>query len=240
MSKPYAELAATLQSRLGLGAPPVALAFVAEAPADVPRLQMVMPATCAFWRRAESEVFFASAADHAHCPLGAHVMGFTLPEAKLQELMAEVGEMCSLAYVREEEVERVPRITQPSAGIVYGPLSAFPLEPQAVIIWTTPLQAMVLSESCDLVNWAKPDDDSILGRPGCAAIPRALQAGTPAQSFGCVGMRMFTEIPGEQFLMVIPRQALDQLDERLFATVEVHRQMRDYYRGRTARLSPTR
>lgn len=77
----------------------------------------------------------------------------------------------------------------------------------------------------------------MLGRPGCAAIPRSLSQGKPAQSFGCVGMRMFTETPGDQFLMVLPGNLLDGLDDDLFVTLEVHRQMRDYYLDRAKQVT---
>jgi hypothetical protein len=46
----------------------------------------------------------------------------------------------------------------------------------------------MFNEAAGDVNWAT-ELTQISGRPGCAAIPRALERGKPGMSFGCVGMR---------------------------------------------------
>ena len=229
-------LSDTLESRLALRLPPVALAFVDTPPPGVPRTETVVPSGCTFWRRAEAEVFFASAEAHLNCALGAMVMGFPLPPAQMQTLEAEVKMMCELAYVRPEEVERVPKVPKASAGVVYGPLRRFPLEPDAVLLWGTPEQAMALSESCGLINWAATPA-GVLGRPGCASIPTALGTGRAVQSFGCTGMRINTQIAPELFLMVLPRPLLPTLARELERTHHVHEQLEAHYRSKAARLS---
>ena len=120
------ELSNLLESQLGITDPPVALAFVDEQPSGVPRTDSVVPSACAFWRQAEQGTFFAAAEDHFNCPLGAMVMGFSLPEQQMAQLQEEVGMMCGISYVREEEVPNVPKVSRASAGIVYGPLAGFP------------------------------------------------------------------------------------------------------------------
>ncbi len=229
---PYDELAGLLERRLQLQFQPIAMTFVQEQPPEIPRTGMVLPSSCSFWRQAETEVFFAAAENHYRCPLGAMVMGFPLPEQQMKELMEEVGQMCAASYVREEEVEHVPKNENPSAGIVYGPLGRFPLEPDAVLLWLTPQQAMVMNEACGLTNWAE-QADGVFGRPGCSAIPLALSKGKPSQSWGCVGMRLNTDIPGEVFLMAIPGTRLQSLEVDLIFTTEVHQRMKDYYLART-------
>jgi uncharacterized protein (DUF169 family) len=227
----YAELSGVLERRLQLQFQPSAMTFVQEQPAAIPRTEQVLPSSCSFWRQAETEVFYAAAEDHYRCPLGAMVMGFPLPEQQMQELMAEVGQMCEASYVREAEVEHVPKNENPSVGIVYGPLGSFPLEPDAVLLWLTPQQAMVMNECCGLTNWAEPAD-GVFGRPGCSAVPLALAKGKPSQSWGCVGMRLNTDVPGEVFLMVVPGNRLPSLEVDLIFATEVHQRMKDYYLGR--------
>ena len=230
----YAELSGLLERRLQLRFPPIALAFVQEQPPEVPRTEMILPSSCAFWRKAETEVFFAAAEDHFRCPVGAMVMGFSLPEQQMQELTEEVGQMCAASYVREAEVEHIPKRENPSAGIVYGPLERFPLDPDAVLLWLTPQQAMVMNDCCGLTNWAEPAD-GVFGRPACAAVPLALAKGKPSQSWGCVGMRLNTDIPGEVFLMAVPGSRLQSLEVDLIFTTEVHQRMKDYYLGRASK-----
>jgi uncharacterized protein (DUF169 family) len=230
----YDELSGFLERRLQLQFQPIAMAFVQEQPQEIPRTEMVLPSSCAFWRQAEAEVFYAAAEDHYRCPIGAMVMGFPLPEQQMQELMSEVGEMCTASYVRETEVKHIPKNENPSTGIVYGPLGIFPLEPDAVLLWLTPQQAMVMNECSGLINWAE-SADGVFGRPGCAAIPLALAKGKPSQSWGCVGMRLNTDIPGEVFLMVVPGTRLQSLEVDLIFTTEVHQRMKDYYLGRASK-----
>ena len=232
----YAELSGVLERRLQLQFQPVAMVLVQEQPSDVPRTDMVLPSVCAFWRQAETEVFYASAEDHYRCPVGAMVMGFPLPEPQMQELMEEVGQMCAASYVQQAEVEHIPKNENPSAGIVYGPLGSFPLEPDAVLLWLTPRQAMVMNECCGLTNWAEPAD-GVFGRPACAGIPLALAGGKPSQSWGCVGMRLNTDIPDEVLLMVVPGNRLPTLEVDLIFATEVHQRMKDYYLGRTSKTA---
>ena len=90
-----AELASALRDRLQLSYPPVAVAFANQQPSGVPRTEKLAPSACGFWRQAEKEVFYATMEDHFNCPEGAYVMGFPLPEKQMQELMSEIGFMCT-------------------------------------------------------------------------------------------------------------------------------------------------
>src|SRR3954470_2070215 len=76
----HSETADRIAALLELELPPVALAFVDEAPDGVESTDAVVPSACAFWRRAEEGVFYAPAEAHFNCPVGAMVMGFDLPE----------------------------------------------------------------------------------------------------------------------------------------------------------------
>jgi uncharacterized protein (DUF169 family) len=233
----YEKLAAVLHSRLELDFPPIALAFAGEPPRDVPRTDAVVPSTCAFWRRAEREVFFAPAEAHFNCALGAMVMGFPLPSAHQAALERDVQMMCELAYVAEAEVPRVPAMPRASAGIVYGPLARFPLRADAVVLWLTPEQGMVLAESRGQINWTA-EPMRMLGRPGCAAIPAALAAGQGASSFGCTGMRINTGIPRELYLTVLPGAGLDTLAHDLERTCGLHAKLSQHYLAKQAALAP--
>ena len=229
------DLSSLLENQLGLTEPPVAVAFVDEQPPGVPRTLNVVPSACAFWRQAEQGTFFASAEDHFNCPLGAMVMGFPLPDEQMSQLMEEVGMMCGISYVREEEVPNVPKVTRASAGIVYGPLAGFPVEPDAVLLWCTPHQAMKMSECCGLINWAA-SPAGMFGRPGCAALPIALTLEAPSQSFGCVGMRINTGVDESKLLMVIPRNILNTITSSLPQMSDIHQQMESHYNNRMANL----
>ncbi len=138
------DAARLLEENILLDKPAIGLAFVNDPPPEVAGLEDVAPSSCAFWREAETKVFYASAEDHYNCPLGAMVMGFPLPDPQMDRLMQEVGMMCESSYVREEEVPNVPKVERSASGIVYGPLGQLPVQPDVVLLWVTPRQAMVV------------------------------------------------------------------------------------------------
>ena len=231
----HGEAARFIERTLSLAKPVIGLAFVQAQPEGVSRIGKAVPSTCAFWREAETDIFYADASDHFNCPLGAMVMGFPLPEETMGRLMEDVGMMCGTSYVREEEVEKVPKNDQASAGIVYGPLSRFPVDPDLALVWATPRQAMVVGESSGLINWAA-GPAGVYGRPGCAAVPIALAQGGTAQSFGCVGMRINASVEDDLMLMAIPGGQLDSLVTELGRVSQVHGQLDSHYRERAARV----
>ena len=173
-----AALARALSDTLGLRLPPVALAICAKAPEGLAAFGGEEPSACTFWRRAEDGVFFAPAEAHLGCPVGAMTMGLEMPARDTDRLMQLVGRMGELGYVDPEEAASIPSVPGEKAGIVYGPLDRFPLEPDAVLVWVSGRAAMLLGEAAGAARWT-PEQPGLAayGRPSCAAIPVALAAG---------------------------------------------------------------
>ena len=187
-----------------------------------------MPSACTFWRQAERGTFFAAAGQHFNCPVGSMVMGFELPAEVGERLGGLVQSMCDLSYLSMDEAAKIPSTGKHSAGIVYGPLREFPLEPDVVLLWVNLAQAMLYSEAAGRAAWtANPMD--VTGRPGCAALPLAMRSNEPGMSLGCAGMRTFTEIGDDLTLAAIPGGALDGFVGKLAGTVEANAAMRSYY-----------
>ena len=125
----------SLESLLGLASPPVAIAFTDDPPPGVPRVPASEPASCGYWRRAsEGEVFYTSADDHKRCPIGAHTHKVPLTEAEQQELMALVGTMVELEYIRIAEVPSIPTRQTPFRSATYAPLAKAPVNPDVVLV----------------------------------------------------------------------------------------------------------
>lgn len=223
------ELASRLSLDLDLDEKPVAIAFADAPPAGVPTLQTPVPSACSLWRRGAEEVFYAPAESHYNCPIGAMTMGFPLPESVSMDLQETVTLMTSQGYLSEGEPAHIPVVRQAAAGIVYGPLSAFPVEPDLVLLWLSPTQAMLVAEAVGAVQWTSPAPTQVYGRPACTALPVALNSGAPAISFGCQGMRTFTAISGDRMLAVLPGADLSRFVEAVTATVRVNRAMRSVY-----------
>lgn len=230
-----AQISTSLVELLGLTRPPVALAFADAQPPGVSRPTDAAPSTCSFWRRAEEKVFYASAEDHINCLLGSMVMGFELPAEASQELGGLVKFMCGEHYISEDEPARIPTVERKSAGILYGPLAELPTEPDLVVMWLTPQQAMIFNEAIGGSDWAG-ELMQVSGRPGCAALPRALQGHKPTVSLGCMGLRTFTQIPNEELLAVVPADQAEEVVAALERTVNANAAMSAFYQQQLAKL----
>lgn len=57
-----------------------------------------------------------------------------------------------------------------------------------VLMWVDAAQAMLCSEAAGRSAWTSAPM-AVSGRPGCAALPIALQGNLPGMSLGCAGMR---------------------------------------------------
>jgi uncharacterized protein (DUF169 family) len=228
------DMAIKLTATLGLETRPIALALADAPPAGVRTFEGSVPSACTFWRRAESAVFYATAAQHFRCPVGAMVMGFKMPNEVKAELTELVGVMVEEGYLGADEAHLIPTLPRKSAGVVYGPLQDFPIEPDAIVLWLTPRQAMLLSEASGSSHWTGATPAATLGRPACAAIPTAVSRGAMAASLGCIGMRTYTEIADDHMLAVIPAGAVPQLDGTLNDIVAANRAMAEFHQARKA------
>lgn len=226
---PYDTLITQLKADIGLALEPVALRRVEVPPDGVDIIHEELPSACTFWRKAEEKVFFATKGAHMGCPIGAMVMGFDLPKEKEGELMELVDQMCSLSYLKKEEVPNIPKLANSHAGILYGPLKAFPLEPELVLMWVTPVQAMLLQEATGETTWSLEAQAGLFGRPACAVLPKSLERNRPALSMGCTGMRTFTEIAAERMLLSIPGRLLPELEGKVRQAVSANRKMEELY-----------
>jgi uncharacterized protein (DUF169 family) len=230
------ELAATLSSLLELQYPPVALSLVDGAPVGVVTTDKAVPSSCAFWREAEKGVFYAAAEQHFNCPVGSHVMGFDLPEDVGKQLGGLVQSMCDAQYLEMAEVAQMPSMTKKATGIVYGPLSDFPVEPDVVLMWLTPAQAMIYNEATGAASWTA-SAATVSGRPGCTALPLAMASDQPRMALGCIGMRTFTGVANDLLLAAVPGGKVEGLVESLQTTVTANAGMKDFYEGMKAQFT---
>lgn len=230
----YAKTAQDLSSQLGLDIPPIAIAFVETVPLGIRTFDQAVPAACAFWRKAETQVFYASAEQHYNCPIGVLTMGFPMPQAVQQELMKTAQLMIDCNYLAAEEPERIPRVKKNKTGIVYGPLKDFPIEPDILLLWLTPPQGMLFSEAVRACSGTDGAPATVLGRPACSALPVALESSRATLSFGCAGMRTYTGIHEDRLLGAIPGNKVQEFLQALESAVKANRVMQTIYDERKA------
>jgi len=231
----HATSAQRLSALLSLQRPPVALAFTDHPAESIPLAVKAVPSSCTFWRQAEQGVFYAAAEQHFNCPVGSMVMGFEMPAEVSEQLGGLVQSMCDAKYLSMDEAANIPSVGRGSAGIVYGPLNDFPLDPDVVLMWVNVAQAMLFTEAAGRAAWTSAPME-VSGRPGCAAIPLALHNNQPGMSLGCAGMRTFTEIGDDETLAAVPGDVLPGFVDALATTVESNAAMRDFYSAHKAAI----
>ncbi len=226
----YRSAATTLVEALKLDYPPVAIAPISEAPEGVSLFSGTSPSACAFWREAETRLFAVKSSDHMNCPIGAHVMGFTLTKEAMRSFGEGLTMMCDVGYlVGPEEAQKIPALSHHADMILYGPLAQFPVSPEEVLLWVKPSSAMLLREATGDASWLKEGGLKVSGRPGCAALALSQQSGEAAFSLGCSGMRTFTEIPSDYMLAAIPGGILDHVVTRMIRIDEANCAMQGHY-----------
>jgi uncharacterized protein (DUF169 family) len=228
------EVADSLTRALELETAPIALARTDGPPAGVPVLQDTVPSACALWRRAERGVFYATAERHFNCPVGAMVMGFELSPQSRDQLMGLVGMMVNEGYLGGDEAAHIPVLPTPRPGAVYGPLRDFPIEPDFVVMWLKPRQAMLAAEATGSSHWTLTEPSRMLGRPACAALPVSQSRRTVALSLGCTGLRTYAEVADDRLLAVVPGTEAEAFGRTLDTTLNANRSMTAFYEHRKA------
>lgn len=209
-----------LAGRLLIDIPPVGLRWLEAAPAGVTVLGKTPPSFCALWRLGERATFYAPAAEHKECLIGAHMAGFTLDADEMDEAYAMMADMCATEQVPSDNLGVLTRAPKQAAGILYGPLWTYPGTPDALVVWATLAQAGVLQELLGPLAWPGNPQGVTFGRPACGVVGAAMTAQKPALHEGCVGMRLYTQLPRELCPIGLPGELLGPLGDRLLALTD--------------------
>jgi uncharacterized protein (DUF169 family) len=157
------------------------------------------------------------------------VLGFDMPAEVQEQLGGMVKKMCECSYLSVDEPAHIPTLKEKKAGVVYGPLKDFPGDPQLVLMWLKPSQAMIYNEVLGCCKWSDNMGSMALGRPACAVIPTTLNDSPFGMSLGCAGMRTFTEISDEHILATLNFNEIDNFLTSLQTTVSANKEMTDFY-----------
>lgn len=218
---------------LKLRSMPVAIRFQNTNPEGVPRIESAALAGCFYWKlAAQGRTFYTTAADHYGCPIGSHTHGIDLPEETAKQLEGLVGTMVRLEYIKMEEVSGIPRRAESFGVAIYAPLTAASFEPDVVLVSGNAKQMMLLAEAAQLAGLV--GDSSMVGRPTCAAIPAVIQSGRTATNLGCIGNRVYTDLPDDELYFAIAGPQLEAVVEKLVTIVNANRELENFHRGRVA------
>ncbi|HET9179473.1 MAG TPA: DUF169 domain-containing protein [Terriglobia bacterium] len=228
----YAQFAESLVQKLKLSRTPVGIAFLDQAPRGVKHYDQAVPSACTFWRAAERELFYATAADHYNCPIGAITQGFQVPQPVSEKAMELIGMMGKISYLEAAEAGNVPAVEKKHNVVVYGPLRDFAeIQPDVALLIATPFQAMLISEASGVASWGMGHESRMLGRPACAVIPASMKSNDATISMACMGARTFADIRNEEVLISVPARALVDLQSRLPVVLDANVGMEKFYDG---------
>ena len=219
--------------RLNLSRPPIAIGFFAGPPQGLRRIDRAAAAGCGYWKHAsDGHAFYTTAEDHFGCPVGAFTHGVPLPPAKAQELEGLVGTMVQLQYLRSEEVPQIPHRAQPLQIAAYAPLADAEFAADVVIFRGNVKQIMLLAEAARAAGAF--EQGTTMGRPACAMIPHAIDAGAGVASVGCIGNRVYTGLGDDELYLAVPGPKVDDTLEQLDIIVNANVELEKFHRARAA------
>jgi uncharacterized protein (DUF169 family) len=228
--------AVSVQERLGLRVPPVAVAFLENPPAGLPAWSgAFQPAGCSFWQKAqEGAGFYTVPSDHYGCAVGAYTHHIDLPPERSEQLNETVGFMVESDYIRMEEVPGIPRLEQAPGYVAYGPAEKETFQPDVVLLTASPAQAMLIYEAA-LRCGAGSALTNLMGRRSCAVLPftRGNQA---AMSLGCAGNRLYAGLRDDEFYIALPGERWSDFRAALSEAADANERMRGFYRQHQAEV----
>jgi uncharacterized protein (DUF169 family) len=227
---------------LSLDLAPVAVTFCQEVPDDVPRFVGTVPAGCRFWKLAAAgppgkSVFYTLPSDHHNCPVGSYTHRIDLAADRAHELTDVLRLFDQIGYVKSEEVPQIPRWSTPPAAIRYSRLGDAVEPPDVVVFALRPAAAMLLNEAARGAGVASGVEP--LARPTCMAIPVAASRGATL-SFGCVGNRVYTELPESHVYMMVRGGDLAALAGGLVTVQAANAQLGAFHQSRKQSLTDER
>jgi uncharacterized protein (DUF169 family) len=230
----YRALENKIQSLLGTGRRPVAIAFSEAAPPGVTRFEGSEPSSCSFWRiAAGGRTFYTVPSNHFNCPIGGYTHN-ALTADRMPELQQVLSLMGEIGYIRMEEVPGVFHMREPARVIVYSPLGDAPVAPTVVLAAGKPARLMMLAEAATRAG--AMSSLPLLGRPTCMAIPAAL-AGGAVMSSGCIGNRVYTDIGEDELYIVLRGSDLERIAREIDTIYAANQTLTQYHQERRRTLT---
>jgi uncharacterized protein (DUF169 family) len=227
------EIHSSLSELIGSMTEPVGVTFCDAPPTGIGRIESAAPAGCLYWKlAAEGKAFYTVREDHMNCPIGAYTHGAEITPDEGGQLEGLIGKMVGLQYLKMEDVPQIPHRRQPLRFVVYAPLSKVTGIPDVVLLRGNARQVMLLTEAANARSLMS--SQPIMGRPACAVIAATLETGNAATSLGCVGNRVYTGLPDDEFYISIPGSSLSEILEALRTIVAANSELEQFHRGRCA------
>lgn len=230
----FQQAESTLMEVTGLDRRPIAIAFLEDPPAGVPRFAGGAPSGCTFWRLAERGAFHTLGEDHYNCPIGCHTHNIPLPPEREAELDSTLFLMSEIGYLSRSEVPDMPRLPERPRVIVYAPLAETPVAPDVVIFAGRPGRLMLLQEAA--IRAGVKMRPAMLGRPTCMAIPAAMESGMVVSS-ACIGNRVYTDLGEDELYLSVPGNDIERISAEVRTVADANRILAKYHRDKREKVA---
>jgi len=217
----YGEISEGLKKTLSLTGSPVAvkLAKVKEdIPAGLPEAKEVLRhCQMVNLARREGAVFYATSAKH-QCNGGAWALGLReiTPTLQSGEFYFKLGKFESMAACRRT-MDRIPHLrTGETFATIYAPLEKTPVDPDIILIVTTPRNMLKLAQASLFRLGGRITPEMAGIQSVCAdATAQPFLTGTMNFSLGCDGSRRFSGIESDEMVMGFPVELLPEIGEAI-------------------------
>ena len=230
----YRAIEEKISRMLGANRRPVAVAFLDTAPAGIAAFSGSVPSSCSFWKLAAAgRTFYTIGGDHLNCPIGGYTHNSLTPE-RMSELTDTLNLMSSIGYIRMEEIPGVFQLPSAPPVILYAPLAETPVAPSVVLASGKPGRLMMLAEAANRAG--AMSQLPLLGRPTCMGLPAALKHGA-VTSTGCIGNRVYTDVPEDELYIVLRGSDLERIAEEIDTIHAANVTLTQYHQERRQRLT---
>jgi uncharacterized protein (DUF169 family) len=155
-----------------------------------------------------------------------------MPAETQGQLGGMIEKMVGLQYIKMEDVSGIPRRTDPLRYVVYAPLSKTEWTPDVVLLRGTARQMMIVVEAAQATSLMS--ETGVMGRPACAVIAASMQTGKAVSSLGCIGNRVYTELPDDEFYVAGPGSRVTAMVSALAVVVSANDELEQLHRRRYA------
>jgi len=214
-------------------AEPIAVTFRDAPPSHLQRTEKPAPAGCSYWRHAaKGRSFYTVAADHENCPVGAYTHGVELSTEVHAQLGQTITRLVGMRYIKADEVASIPHRTEPLRFVVYSPLSEADGTPDVVLVHGNARQVMLLAEAATACGAMA--SFQAMGRPACAIVAATMATGKVTTSLGCIGNRVYTGLPDDEFYIAVPGTVLPELAAALGTIGHANVELEKMHRAKCA------
>ena len=204
-SNGYDFIADKLKEHLALERSPVAIKFVLreeDIPEGIPKADEKMRHCELVLKASGGDTFYATAEEQM-CKGGSSALGLEEPPEKVKtgEFYYSLGRFSSIGSAKKT-MESIPKIDRIMYALVYAPLEKADFDPDVIVIFANPKQAMILSQALVYTMGGRMEADFAGIQSICAdAVAGPFTRRRPNITLGCSGSRQYAGIKDDEVII---------------------------------------